>query len=135
MLVFDASNRSECQVERQRSNTPLQALVLLNSPQVIEACRVLSEKIWKETSSDLTGAIDGVFLALIGRAPTQNERNILTQQYHEEKDYFASKPIEAKKFLSIGAMQPAPEIPMIENAALARVANTVLNSTEAYYKN
>ncbi|WP_425236447.1 DUF1553 domain-containing protein [Ulvibacterium sp.] len=135
MLVFDASNRSECQVERQRSNTPLQALVLLNSPQVIEACRVLSEKIWKETSFDLPGAIDGVFIALIGRTPTQQEKNILTRQYHEEKDYFVSKPTEARKYLSIGEMGPAPEIPMIENAALARVANTVLNSTEAYYKN
>jgi len=135
MLIFDASNRSECQVERQRSNTPLQALVLLNSPQVIEACRVLSEKVWQEASFELPGAIDGIFMALVGRAPTEREKDILTRQYREEKDYFASKPKEAKKFLAIGAMEPASEIPMIENAALARVANTVLNSTEAYFKN
>ncbi len=135
MLVFDASNRSECQVQRQRSNTPLQAMVLLNSPQVIEACRVLSENTWKETNFEPSAAIGRVFFALIGRSPTPTEHNILLRQYQEEKAYFTQTPSETKKFLNVGARKPDANLPMTEVAALSRVANTVLNSTEAYYKN
>ncbi|MEM8565978.1 MAG: DUF1553 domain-containing protein [Bacteroidota bacterium] len=135
MLVFDASNRSECQVQRQRSNTPLQALVLLNSPQVIEACRVLSEKILNESDLDVPKAIEQLFMALIGRSPTSQEYNILEEQFSEEKKYFADRPEAAKAFLSIGYKVPSREISYMNTAALARVANTILNSTEAYYKN
>jgi hypothetical protein len=135
MLVFDASNRSDCQVKRLRSNTPLQALVLLNSPQIIEACRVLSEKTWVATSFDSSKAVDHLFLTLIGRSPTSIEKDILTRQYREEKAYFSETPLAAQKFLQIGAKKPASDIPITETAALARVANTILNSTEAYYKN
>ena len=135
MLVFDASIRSECQVERLRSNTPLQALVLLNSPQIIEACRVLSEKTWLETDLQLPLALDRLFLALIGRSPTEKEHEILVRQYTEEYDYFRTDSKAAVKFLSIGAKKPSSEVPMEQVAALARVANTVMNSTEAYYKN
>lgn len=135
MLVFDASSKSDCQVKRLRSNTPLQALVLLNSPQIIEACRVLSQKTWAEVSLDLPKALDRVFLSLIGRLPTSSEKGILRRQYNEEKEYFMAEPLAAQKFLNIGAKKPSPEIPLTETAALARVANTILNSTEAYYKN
>jgi len=135
MLVFDASNRSECQVQRHRSNTPLQALVLLNSPQVLEACRVLSEKVLKETELDVSKAINQLFITLIGRSPTQKEHEILSQQFGEEIAYFTSKPEAAKAFLSIGYKATSKEIAFTNTAAMARVANTILNSTEAYYKN
>jgi len=135
MLVFDASSKSDCQVKRLRSNTPLQALVLLNSPQIIEACRVLSQKTWVEASFDLPKALDRVFLSLIGRLPTSSEKGILRRQYNEEKEYFMAEPLAAQKFLNIGAKKASPEISLTETAALARVANTILNSTEAYYKN
>ncbi len=135
MLVFDASNRSECQVERLRSNTPLQALVLLNSPQIIEACRVLSEKTWLETDLQLPLALDRLFLALIGRSPSEKEKEILVRQYSDEYKFFSSDPMATIKFLNIGAKKSSSEVPMEQIAALARVANTVMNSTEAYYKN
>lgn len=135
MLVFDASSRSECQVQRQRSNTPLQAMVLLNSPQVIEACRVLSEKTWVAAEQQLPRAIDGVFRALIGRHPSESEQRILQRQFEEEKTYFAQAPAETRKFLTVGAQKPNAELPPTTIAALSRVANTILNSTEAYYKN
>ena len=135
MLVFDAANRSECQVKRLRSNTPLQALVLLNSPQILEACRVLSEKTWKASSFELPRALDRLFLALIGRTPTKAEREILLKQYEGERDYFVGNPDATRKFLDIGASPADGGIPKANIAALARVANTVLNTTEAYYKN
>ncbi|NHF58962.1 DUF1553 domain-containing protein [Flavobacteriaceae bacterium TP-CH-4] len=135
MLVFDASSRSECQVQRQRSNTPLQALVLLNGRQVIEACRVLAENTWTATDFQLSAAIDRLFLALIGRSPTERERDILMRQYQAEKEYFAQEPLKAQQYLSVGVQEVAAELPSTEVAALTRVANTLLNSTEAYYKN
>lgn len=135
MLVFDAANRSECQVKRLRSNTPLQALVLLNSPQIIEACRVLAEKTWIEASLEPSKAVDRLFLALIGRSPKPSEKEILLLQYEEEKAYFEDSPKEVRKFLNIGAKKTTGEIRLTETAALARVANTILNSTESYYKN
>ncbi|WP_209332293.1 DUF1553 domain-containing protein [Lunatimonas salinarum] len=135
MLVFDASNRSECQVQRQRSNTPLQALVLLNSPQILEACRVLSEKVLLESGMDISKSIDALFLALIGRKPTDREHAILERQYAEEAAYFAKEPMAAKEFLNIGYQAPSANIPFTNSAAMARVANTILNSTESYYKN
>jgi hypothetical protein len=135
MLVFDASNRSECQVERQRSNTPLQALVLLNSTQVIEACRVLSEKVLKETELEVLQALEQVFVALTGREPTSEELTILKRQFEEEKEYFTSKPEATEEFLSIGYRAPSQELSHTNIAALARVTNTIMNSTEAYYKN
>ncbi len=135
MLVFDAANRSECQVKRLRSNTPLQALVLLNSPQIIEACRVLSEKMLVETSLEPVNAVDRLFLSLIGRSPKPAEKEILLRQYREEKNYFDTAPEEMRGFLNIGTKKPNGEIPLTQTAALARVANTILNSTEGYYKN
>jgi hypothetical protein len=135
MLVFDASNRSECQVQRQISNTPLQALVLLNSVQVIEACRVLSEKALKAKELQVNKALEQIFTTLTGRIPTSQEFKILEQQFEEEQEYFANKPEEAKEFLSIGYQAPSQELSFTHTAALARVTNTILNSTEAYYKN
>ncbi len=135
MLVFDASNRSECQVQRQRSNTPLQALVLLNSPQVLEACRVLAENVLLDSDLDISKSIETLFLALAGRKPTSREHAILERQFSEEEAYFTREPLAAREFLSIGYQAPSPDIPFTHTAALARVANTILNSTEAYYKN
>ncbi|MEM9142092.1 MAG: DUF1553 domain-containing protein, partial [Bacteroidota bacterium] len=135
MLIFDASNRSECMVQRQRSNTPLQALVLMNSPQILEACRVLSEKALRQYPQDKIKALDHTVLAVLGRLPTNPEREILIRQFKEERSYFSKEPAEARKYLKIGHSVLPSDISFLDTAALARVANTVLNSTEAYYKN
>ena len=73
--------------------------------------------------------------ALIGRSPKPSEKEILLLQYEEEKVYFEDSPKEVRKFLNIGAKKTTGEIRLTETAALARVANTILNSTESYYKN
>ena len=135
MLTFDASLRGECQVRRQRSNTPLQALALLNDPQILEACRVLAANTLGETPNEVAAA-DVVFRKLIGRGPTANEREIIQQYYESELDYFDDHPLATQDFLNTGYHEtdygragPA------KVAAMARVAGTVLNSQEGYYKN
>jgi hypothetical protein len=134
MLVFDASLRSECQVRRQRSNTPLQALVLLNDPQMIEACRVLASNTLAEHQSEREAARQ-IFRNLIGRVPTTNELEIITQFYEHELNYFSSNPVATLDFLSTGYHDTDLSAGPARVAAMARVANTVMNSTEGYYKN
>ena len=134
MLVFDASLRSECQVRRTRSNTPLQALVLMNDPQMIEACRVLASNKLAENRSDVEAAKQ-VFTSLIGRMPTTNELEIITQYYEHELNYFADNPVATMDFLNTGYHETDLSAGPARIAAMARVANTVMNSTEGYYKN
>ncbi|MBX2877951.1 MAG: DUF1553 domain-containing protein [Saprospiraceae bacterium] len=135
MLIFDASSRAECQVRRQRSSTPLQALVLLNDPQAIEGCRALAELTYVDSKGDAEKATATVFRSLTSREPSEKEQAILKRQYLDELAYFQADQSRTQAYLGIGYRPPAQHVPAPELAALARVANTVLNSTEAYYKN
>ena len=135
MLVFDAATRGECQVRRQRSNTPLQALVLLNDPQMIEGCRVLAEKMWRTAEGDIATATNNAFRLLTSRLPNDREQQLLLQQYEEELVYFNTNQQAALAYMDIGKQRYSVDIPVVKIAALARVTNTILNSTEGYYKN
>ncbi|MEM9829975.1 MAG: DUF1553 domain-containing protein [Bacteroidota bacterium] len=135
MLVFDAASRGECQVRRQRSSTPLQALVLLNDEQMIEGCRVLAERMLNEAQGDVREATRQAFQLLTSREPTEREFQLLIGQYQEELAYFKEDQGRTSAYLAVGHQSPSRELPVTEVAALARVANTILNTTEAYYKN
>ncbi|OAV44572.1 DUF1553 domain-containing protein [Lewinella sp. 4G2] len=134
MLTFDASLRGECQVRRQRSSTPLQALVMLNDPQILEACRVLAANSLADSRNEVEAA-DLIFRNLIGRHPTPNEREIIQQYYENELNYFDDHPLAAQDFLNTGYHQTDQRAGSAKLAAMARVANTVMNSQEGYYKN
>ncbi len=84
MAIFDAPNRSVCTAQRQRTNTPMQALVLLNDPQFIEASRELAKNILQQ-SEELNIQISLAFRKLTGRKPSNEELNQLQQLYEEEK--------------------------------------------------
>ena len=135
MLIFDASSRAECQVRRQRSNTPLQALVLMNDPQFIEGCRVLAQNAWSGSEGNLDEAIVKVFRSLTSRKPTAAEVSILRNQFNAEKQYFESNPERIRAYLSTGHQVVSAKLEPAPIAALARVTNTIMNTTEAYYKN
>lgn len=135
MLIFDASLRSECQVRRQRSNTPLQALVLLNDPQMVEGCRSLAERVWRGSGGRVDVALQNAFRLLTSRAPAAREQSILLAQYEEELAYFRSDDSRWQEYLSVGYRERASDVPGPELAALSRVSNTIMNTTEAYYKN
>ncbi len=135
MLVFDASSRGECQVRRQRSSTPLQALVLLNDQQMIEGCRALAESMMSKAQGDIRQATKQTFQLLTSRVPTEREFQLLMGQYQEELAYFDEDQARTSAYLAVGHRAPSRELPTTEVAALARVANTILNTTEAYYKN
>ncbi|MEM6801675.1 MAG: DUF1553 domain-containing protein [Bacteroidota bacterium] len=135
MLIFDAASRAECQVRRQRSSTPLQALMLLNDEQMIEGCRAIASNMWREYKGDVKEMSKQTFRLLTSREPNSKEQVILEKQYQAELAYFKEDEKRAKDYLAIGKMGLPQDLPSNELAALTRMTNTILNTTEAFYKN
>jgi len=131
MSIFDASNRDICEVKRQRTNTPLQALVMMNDPTVLEASRVLAAKLFQE-NKNINVAITKAFRLIVCRKPQDKELAILMDYYIQQES--AIKILSAQKMLSIG------EYPLLENvdkkklAALMRVIATIYNLEETITK-
>ncbi len=133
MLTFDASNRDQCEVKRVRTNTPLQALVLLNDPQVLEAARVLAEKLSLEKLSD-EQRIEKAFRRIICRMATEKEKQILFEYYKKEKEQFLKQPQKAESFLKVGEYKHEQVPNKAEAAALMQVVHTIYNMEEAITK-
>jgi hypothetical protein len=133
MLTFDASNRDQCEVKRVRTNTPLQALVLLNDPQVLEAARVLAERLSTEKISDQQ-KIEKAFRLIICRKATEKEKQILFEYYKKEKETFSKQPGKAESFLKAGEYRHEERINKTEAAALMQVVHTIYNMEEAITK-
>jgi len=133
MLTFDASNRDQCEVRRVRTNTPLQALVLLNDPQVLEAARVLAERLSTEKTSD-EEKIQKAFRLIICRKETEKEKQILSDYFKKEKEEFSKQPAKAESFLKAGEYKHEENIDKINAAALMQVVHTIYNMEEAITK-
>jgi len=133
MTVFDAPNRSVCTAQRQRTNTPMQALVLLNDPQFIEASRELAKNVLQQHQA-LDIQISLAFRKLTGRTPSNNELNQLQQLYEEEKNRFLEKREDTKSFLSIGQYAFEESLPLEDLAAMTLTVNTMMNFDEFYMK-
>ena len=124
--TFDASERSSCLSRRQRTNTPLQALVTLNDPTFLEAVKVLGESMSKEENAER--AITNVYRKLTGRKPTVKEIEILTALQKKELEKFRANPAKAKGWLETGIYKPDPKLEGAMVAANAVVASTIMNS-------
>ncbi len=130
LLAFDASTREECAVERPRSNTPLQALTLLNDPTFLEAARALAERILRDGGEDLPSRIEFAFWQTLQRPPRDTERTVLTDIYQRHAKQYAADHQAAAKFLNIG-QRPAPkDLPPAELAAWTSAARVILNLHE-----
>lgn len=105
MMLFDGSNRDECQVSRYRTNTPLQALIMLNDPTVIEASKALSDKLLMQSNTPET-VIENAFQYILCRKPTSKEQEQLLGYWKDAHREMSSKPKEWNKLLLIGAYQP-----------------------------
>jgi hypothetical protein len=133
MLVFDASNRDQCEVNRLRTNTPLQALVLMNDPVVLEAARVFSERLMKEDNS-LEEKILDAFRSITCRKPKDEEMQLLVNYYADEKKKFTTSSEEAKKFVQAGEYPSAEISDVASLAALMQVIHTIYNMEESITK-
>ncbi|HKZ36834.1 MAG TPA: DUF1553 domain-containing protein, partial [Chryseolinea sp.] len=133
MLVFDASNRDQCEVTRLRTNTPLQALVLLNDPVILEASRVFAEKLMAKKLSDEEKILNA-FRAITCRKPKDQELAILLKYFLEEKNKFESSPEKAKEFIQVGEFPLADIKDKVSLAALMQVVHTIYNMEESITK-
>jgi len=127
MLAFDAPRRAVCIAKRERTDTPLQALILLNGVQYVEAARVLGESLHRDSKGDVAKMIDAGFVRCLSRPPDALESEILTQLYHEQREHFTQHPTEAESFLKIGTAVHDTAIPTAEAAAATILAQALLN--------
>lgn len=134
MINFDASDKYHCTVERQKTNTPLQALVLMNDPQYLEAARVLAEKMLTIGGNELQNQIRYGFRAMTSRSPDPVELKILEGLYLAELKDFSETPAAADSLLKVGEYNRNPNLPKEKVAALSLVASTLINYDEAVYK-
>ena len=134
MLIFDAPTREYCVVRRPRTNTPLQALVLLNDPQFVEASRAFGQRIIKEGGKSTSSRIRFAFREATGRAPAADELKVLEDVYKQQRAVFREDTAAAKQLLSVGAFQADTDLDPAELAAWSTVASMILNLDETVTK-
>jgi hypothetical protein len=134
MMVFDAVKRNVCSAKRERTNTPLQALVLLNGPQFVEAARVLGEKLHVQAGGDIEKIAEGAMLALTSRGPDEREHAILRRVYAEQLNAFREAPEDAEALLATGGAARDPSLPAAEVAAATVLVHTLMNFDECVVK-
>lgn len=134
MLIFDSPMKEFCEVRRVRTSTPLQALNMLNDPQLLEAARVLGSKLVEDASLPLEKKIALAFRKITSRQPEDREVKILVQGYQDERERYNANHAEAKKFLMVGAYPQNPDLDVVECAAMMHVVSIIYNLDETISK-
>jgi hypothetical protein len=129
MATFDATAREACTVNRARTNTPLQALTLLNDVQFVEASRVLAERLMCEGKT-AEERLRLAFLRIVGRRPGAGEVQVLSAGLERHRAHYRRHPEAAKKLLEIGAFPRNGSLDVGEVAALAAIVGMILNLDE-----
>ena len=130
MSTFDAPDRETCTVRRARTNTPLQALVLMNDPTYVEASRKLAERLLAAGSDDPSRA-RAAFKIVLGRPATAEETAVLVNLVQSSRQRFQSKPDAADQLLGVGRAVVDGRFDRKELAAWTTAATAVLNLSEA----
>ncbi|MHB9006640.1 MAG: DUF1553 domain-containing protein [Limisphaerales bacterium] len=128
--TFDAPSREVCTFQRQRTQTPLQSLVLMNDPVQVEAARGLAQRVCREEPDDLERRLSRAFRHALARPPAVGELAILRRAYEQQRSNFQAAPEAATKFLGVGESPVLSEVDPIDLAALMAVANVLLNLNE-----
>ena len=133
MILFDASNRDQCEVKRTQTSTPLQALMMMNDPTVLEASRVLAQKLMEEKTT-AEEKIRKAFHRIISRTASTKENAILKSYYDEQLQQFKQKQLDAVKTLTVGEFPQSKNLDVNATAALTKVINMIYNMEEAITK-
>jgi hypothetical protein len=134
LITFDAPDREKCVARRSVTNTPLQALVLLNDPTYLEAARSLAERVLKEAPRDPARRVDLAFRLATARTPNKDESGLLRTLAAKEVAEYKAHPDQARELLAAGESKPDPKLPADELAAWTTVASTILNLDETVTK-
>jgi mono/diheme cytochrome c family protein len=134
MNTFDAPSRESCIVRRERTNTPLQALLLMNEPQFVEAARALAERGMKEGGTTTAARLTYLFRLTTARWPDAKELAEMTAAYKDHLAAYRRDAARAKKLISVGETKPDGKLDASELAAWTMIANLLLNLDEAINK-
>ncbi len=134
MTVFDAPDREFCTVRRSTTNTPLQALTLMNDPTFVEAARKLAERVLREAGPASSDRVAFLFELVTGRRPEEPEARVLAESLAQLRKSFAMNEEDAGALLGVGASPVGSSIDSVELAAYTALANLVLNLDEVITK-
>jgi mono/diheme cytochrome c family protein len=132
--AFDAPSRETCTLERPRTSTPLQSLVLMNDPVYVEAARVFGQRIIEEGGPDMESRITFAFRTVLARAPSEAEQSLLARTYAQQLETFQTNRSAAEELLKIGDSPKRENADPVELAAWTTVANVLLNLNETITK-
>ena len=133
MIIFDKPSLEVCSVQRSRTNSPAQALVLLNDTQFVEAARNLAATMLQKHDDDPT-RLKSAWKTVTSREATAKELELLTEILSEQHTYFKAHPKETEAFLKVG-LKPLPkDLDPIESAALTVVCQAIHNTDAAVWK-
>jgi hypothetical protein len=133
MSAFDAPDRETCVIRRARTNTPLQALVLLNDPTYVEAARAFAERMTDHDDDD-SERLNFGFRCAVARLPSEAERKIVTEILEAARSRFSNDTEAATKLLSVGSSKVISPLPSAELAAWTSLASILLNLDETISK-
>lgn len=133
MEIFNAPTRENCTVLRERTNTPLQALVTMNDPQFFEAARVLAGKAMN-TEAHFDGRLSYIAQRLLARPLSSAEQAIAEGAFSDYRSYYSAHPEHAEKMLAQGDSAPDPSLPVSEFAAYTMLTNQLMNLDEVLNK-
>ena len=132
MMIFDASNRDECQTSRYRTNTPLQALVMLNDPTMIEASKALADRLL-QAGTNPSQIIASAFQRIICRTPDAKEKEVLVSYWEQAVAELKKNPENARKIISVGNYQAVTKDTILLAAAMQAI-QVMYNMQEAITK-
>lgn len=135
LLAFDAPSREECTADRNRSNTPLQSLVLLNDPTYVEAARGFAERILREGGATEAERISFAFRKAVSRDASADEAEVLTELLQKHRTEYAANPAAADAILRTGSLPVPGEADRTQLAAWTSVARVILNLHEVMTRN
>ncbi len=130
MIAFDAPRRAVCIAKRERTDSPLQALILLNGVQYVEAARAMGEAIYRESDGDVEAMIQNGAMRCLSRRVDEKELSILKSLYQEQLKHFEDHKDQAAEFLKIGSVARDSSIPEPQAAAATVLAQALLNHDE-----
>ena len=134
MTIFDAGNREHSVVRRERTNTPLQALVVMNDTQFVEASRFLAQRAMREAGDDFDRRLDYITTRLLSRPFDDAERAVARQTYDALIDLYRADEAGAKKLVATGESAHDAALPASESAAWTMMASQLMNLDEALNK-